>query len=100
VPKQVAVSEKKGLNDGGEFGTKVRLIHEFRFESFTIDLFEVRRKLFTIRHVNLSVFFDSCLSFDHDHWSPATVCHQPTVMRSTQDGGVRIGFLGGRHDRD
>jgi hypothetical protein len=26
----------------------VKLIHEFRFESFTIDLSEVRRKLLTI----------------------------------------------------
>jgi hypothetical protein len=53
-----------------------------------------------IRHVNLSVFFDFGLSSKHDHWSPATVCYRPMFLRSTQCGGVIIGFLVAPHDRD
>jgi hypothetical protein len=51
-----------------------------------------------IRHANLSVFFDS-LSSEHDHWSPETVCYLPTVVRSTQCGGVIISFLVVPHDQ-
>jgi hypothetical protein len=52
------------------------------------------------RDVNLSVFFDSCLSSEQDPWSPVTDCYRPTVMRSTQCGGVIMGFLVAPHDRD
>jgi hypothetical protein len=54
----------------------------------------------SVRAVNLSVFFGSCLSSKHDHWSPATVCYRPTVMRSTQCAGVIIGFLVAPHHQD
>jgi hypothetical protein len=45
------------------------------------------------RDINLSVFFDSCLSSEDTIIShPATVCYQPTLIRLYRNGSVIRGF--------
>jgi hypothetical protein len=90
------------LGDAGVYyGIELAVVKPCRITGFPFLMSDpqYRGSLLT-RHVNLSVFFDSCLTSKLNHWSSATVCYRPPVMRAHQCGGVTIGFLAAPHDQD